>query len=175
MAKFSKAKKVVDLDAGTIRFDFADGNGSITVNVDKFNDEVKRKAMFHGVAQKVQDSYASTETADEAYSAATATVKALDGGSWTVRTAGEGGGQLPMLVEALFRVIGQAEGKTIGECAELIESMDDGQRKGCRELPPIVAALDEIRAERALEKAEKSRAAAAGKALDLSSIMGATA
>lgn len=169
MARFNKAKKVLlDSHAG-VQFDFADGR-SITVKVTDLNDDIRAQAMVHGISQKVGDSYASAEDVEEAYDAATATVTSLLDGKWTTRTPGEGAG-VTMVTEALFRVT-SPEGHTMEQCAQIIENMDDDQIEGLKKLPPVKAALDAIRAERAVERAKKSSAEAASKPIDLSAIMG---
>lgn len=170
MARFNKAKKVVDLEAGNIRFDFANGE-SIVVNPAEYDSAIQKQGLLHGISQKIGDSYASAETAEEAYAAAKAVVAGLIEGKWTTRTVGESsGGSVTMLVEALYRVT-KSDGRSMEACAELIGEMDDAQVEGLKKLPPIAAALDSIRAERALAKAEKSaKAAEAAGPLDLSSL-----
>ena len=169
MARFNKAKKFVNTD-GNVQFDFANGQ-TLTLDPSKCDEAIRNQAMLHGFSQKIGDSYASAEDADEAYAAAVAVVDGLTSGKWTTRTASEGGtGTSTMLVEALHRVTA-GEGRSIADCAALIETMDDAQVEGLKKLPPIAAALDGIRAERALAKAQKSAKSAEGATLDLSSII----
>jgi hypothetical protein len=169
MARFNKAKKVVNTAEGTIQFDFANGETRVIKPAD-LSQDIQNQALFHGVSQKLGDSYASAEDVEEAVAAFDTVYKGLTEGKWTTRVAGEGGGGVTMLVEALYDVT-KAEGRTLEQCQDLINNMDDAQVEGLKKLPPIVASLAKIRAERAAVAAAKAaKAAESAGPLDLSSL-----
>lgn len=167
MARFTKAKKVLLADNTGVRFEFSDGR-TIEALIKDLSQEMQERCKVHGVSQKGGDSYSAAESVEEAYDACWATIESLKEGSWSVRGQGESG--VTMLVEALFRVT-SPEGHTMAQCQEIVDAADDTQIEGLQKLPPVKAALDTIRAERAVERAKKSTAAAATTPFDISSII----
>jgi hypothetical protein len=169
MARNRLAKKVVDRETGVVRIEFTDGT-KVEVNVNELSEDVRALAAFHGISQKLGDSYAGADSVDEARESAEAVRDNLLAGNWTAGREGGGGG-VSILVQALFEAT-QHEGRTLEDCQELVADMSDEQRKGLRQLPQIKANMDRIAAERAQKRYEKSRAAAGNKPLDLKSVLG---
>lgn len=146
MARNQMAKKVVDAEKGTVTFTFSNGK-TLVADVDKLDPVLVRRLALHGLGQKVGDSYAGSETVDEAVENAGDVYEMLANGKWTERVAGEP--RTSLLAEALQRVM--AEGgttKTLEDCIAAVKKLDDEGRKNLRGQPAVKAAMSAIKAER---------------------------
>ncbi len=151
-----KASKNVT-DTG-ISIAFESGQG-LELNLEDLSDEMVQRLAIHGMSQKIGDSYAGSDTADEAFELASGMVDRLKAGDWAAaRASGGGAGRVSMLVEALAAATGQSE----DECKRVINAMDDAGKKQLKKHAAVAAQLAKITAERAAEKAAKAAAAAEG-------------
>jgi hypothetical protein len=147
MAREKKAS--VNVEGTTLKFDFTTDD-LLVFDVTQLSDDIKTKALIHGVRQKIQDSYAGVD-ADKAYVAANAVAQAMLDGNWSTRTEGTGGGvRTSLLAEALARATGQA----LDACIAAISTMDDDTKKSVRSHPQVKKAMMEIKLERAREELE---------------------
>lgn len=149
MSRNAKCTKVVDLDAGTVTFNFADGGTPIVVHLDDVEKSLSHLAL-HGVSHKVGDSYAGAETVAEARQAAIKTIEMLVAGEWTIRTPGAP--KIGLLADAIARM----RGVPVEGVLEVLAKTDDETKKGLRANPKIKALMSQIKAERDAEKAEKA-------------------
>lgn len=151
MAKRNEiAKKVVDVDAGTVAFTFADGGTPIVVELSKVSDANQNRLALHGLSQKCGDSYAGAESIADAREAVLGVQEMLYSGEWSTRAPGEP--RVAVLAEALAR----ATGRTVEEAKAALAAMDDETRKAISAHPGVKKA----RAEMALERANAELAAA---------------
>jgi hypothetical protein len=142
------AKKVVGESDVTLAF--ADGVKLVAQLANIPQDIVNRLAL-HGLSQKLGDSYASagekgwsiSDCRDEAQRV----LDNLIGGVWAAKGGGTG---VTILAEALARVAGKA----IDEAVDVITGLSDDQRKALEKDARIKAAMLDIKAERAKERAE---------------------
>lgn len=142
-----------------LKFEFEDKT-EMSVDFSKLSQDIKIRAMFHGISQKVGDSYAGAAKAEEgalAYAkrAVSETLAQLYAGDW--RSASEGGPKAPSdLAVAMARV----SGKTPEACQAFVGTLTDEEKKTWRKKAKIAAALATIAAEKAKARAEKLAKAA---------------
>lgn len=141
----SLCKKTVDVDAGTVTFEFTNDE-TVVFELSSLDEAGLKRAALHGISQKGGDSYAGIKSADDAQKSLVATLEAVEKGEWNTRTPGEP--RIGVLVMALAR----AAGKTEEEAKAVIESLDDDTKKALAKDPAIKKAKAEI----ALEKAQKA-------------------
>lgn len=164
MARFQKASKAVDTSAGTVTFNFAHGE-TLVVKASDVPESIRDHALLHGLSQKIGDSYAGADTAEEAYAAAVETFNTIKGGEWAAAREGVGTGGAD-----LIKAFAEATGKTEDECREVLIKATDEQKKKIKKHPAVAAVLDRIQSEKLLARS-KARAAAADESdFDLSSI-----
>ena len=159
MAK--KASK--SFEGNVLKIEF-DGGQVVTLDVNALKPEIIERLVRHGVSQKVGDSYAGCETAQECFDAASAVVKDLLDGNWSTRVAA-GGPKATQLAEALAR----ATGKALTDAITVLDGMDDDAKSNLRKHPVVKAKLAELKAEKAIANAEKAAGDADG--ADLSSLI----
>lgn len=146
-----------------LRFAFA--NGAVRdVSLSDFPADVREAATAHGLAQKLGDSYAGTNSVDEAISTFEEKLADLREGTWLSRSEG-GAPRVSLLAAAVCRCMvasGMDSVKVSGEACELNETnvaarlkeLTDEQRKAYAAMPEVELALREIQLERAKAKAE---------------------
>lgn len=166
------AKKVVDLKAQTVTFDFGDGKVE-TFTLSECSDEMKIQLALHGASQKTGDSYASAKKICEETEAdpvewsqgqAQGVIAQLYSDDWTVRTPGTAA------ITDLAKALSEAVDVTIEVAtARLIEASAD-DKKSLRKHPDVAAVLATIKAERAAAKAKQAEAKA-GSGPDLTEFM----
>lgn len=162
-ARTPKCTKKVREDLSGVDFDFVDGT-SLGIALSDLPEEIVKNLALHGLSQKVGDSYAGTETVEDAISQANGVAARLKAGDW--KAAREGGGGRPkitLIVEALHR----ATGKELEECRELVASMEDDAVKELKKHPQVHAHITAINAERAAERAAKAAEDAGDSTLEL--------
>lgn len=125
-----------------VRFQFANGK-TIVCHVGDLGTDIIDRLALHGIAQKVGDAYASATSVDEAYANAMEVWKNLQNGLWATRATGG------KIIEAMSR----ATGKTMDECLEAYNRLDDEGKKNLKKHPAIKKAMAEIDAERAAAQA----------------------
>jgi len=162
------AKKIVDLSAQTVTFDFGDGNVE-TFQLSECSEEMKIQLALHGASQKGGDSYASAKKtcADTgidpvawSQEQASGVIKQLYDDDWTVRTPGAG--TSTDLAVAFEEVTG----------SPLADGLEKEDKAALRKHPDIAAVLARIKRERA-EAKEKAAEAKVGTGPDLSDYMAA--
>lgn len=133
-----------------INFTFTNGE-VLSISFAELSDEIKFRLMQHGLSQKGGDASAGTETVDEAIAETRRVLDRLRAGDWkSVREATGGSPKIGLLVEALARVAG----KSLTECRDVVEGLDDDKKKALRAHSAIKAAMADIRAERERAKAD---------------------
>ena len=141
----SLCKKTVDVEAGTVTFEFTNDQ-TVVFDLATLDEAGMKRAALHGISQKGGDSYAGLKSADEAQKSLVATLEAVEKGEWNTRTPGEP--RIGVLVQALAR----AAGKTEEEAQAVVDSLDEETKKALAKDPAIKKAKAEI----ALEKASKA-------------------
>lgn len=164
----AKAKKSYFLADGTevrsatpdaVRLTFAFANGDkLDVDPSKLNDDVRKCAMFHGLAQKIGDSYAGSKTPDEASEEASSLWERLEAGEWIAERE-SAGPRISLILAAIVKARADA-GKpfTEEEVAERTEKLktDKEYRESAMANGAVKAAYAAIQAERAAERARKA-------------------
>lgn len=161
-----KASKSINIENGTVTFEFADGDKPLVVQAKDFPREVQAHATLHGFSQKIGDAYAGAESPEDARNLALAVVEQLKTQGWTQpRASGGGGSGVTILVDALARATGQDRAK----CSEVVSKLDPEQQKALKKRPEVKAQVEAIKAERAIARQKEAEAAAgeaAGPSLD---------
>lgn len=150
-------KKAYDVAAGTLTFTAADGTVQ-TLTVADLPESIRLQAMFHGLSQKIGDSYAgaASEADPEAYAkqCVREQIEQLLTGAW--RASGGGGGPKHSHLVLAFA---QVAGTTPDEAAEYIGKLDEKEQKELRKQPKIKVAIERLKIEaatRRLQAAEKA-------------------
>jgi len=176
MARESIAKKVyVDAEGGEsshagpnvveLRFDFSDGT-QIGVTKSNVGATCQIASFWHGLAQKLGDTYAG-KTVAEAIEAVETVLERLAADDWV--KAREGAGARPSLVVDAIIAALVAAGQVVDEArkAGIVEkTKDKADRDAALANPVIKAEYERIKAERAAARASKAAAAAEGQTLD---------
>jgi len=149
-----------------VTFTVLDDNGEatdmfVTASVDDFPEDIQRKLLVHAINAKVGDA-AAGEKGQEAYDAMQQVRDQLVNGTWTARTAGEGGGRVTMLAQAIARL----KNLDPHDAANKLDDYADEEKKELQKHPAVKAEMDKIRAERAAERAKKNEKDADASDLD---------
>lgn len=171
MAKEAKAKKIYvsaeDTDgkqsyfpeAERIEFRFSNGE-TVPVDPDKFSEDLRRAAMFHGFSQKLGDSYASTKDVEEAYEKFMAMLEQVEAGNWLAERE-SAGPRISLVVKAIVAAKAkmgvEADEATV---AATYKEMSKERQKTVLKDDRINAEYQRLRAEQAAERAAKAAAAA---------------
>lgn len=174
MAKQSKATKsyvsangesvrTVSADAQTILFAFTNGD-KVIVEPDSLPDNIKRCAMFHGLGQKIGDSYAGIESVADAAEEAESLLERLISGEWMGERESSGP-RVAHIIEAMV-MVRQVAGKPFSE-AEVADrtaklKTDATYRKSVLANKQVAAEIAKAAAARAAERAAQAAAAATG-------------
>ena len=162
-----KATKKVSDDSVTLNFT---DETQIVAALASIPNEIKTRLCLHGLSQKLGDSYAGAESVADAFAAATRVLKDLVEGNWkTAREGGTGGVRTTLLAEALARVASAQTGEevTVEQAREVIEGMNDDEKKAVRNDSAIQVSISEI-------KLERAQADAAEKPSDIKSLFAAS-
>lgn len=139
------AKKVVTEDS--LAFDWADGTATL-VDLTKISDEMKHRAMLHGLSQKLGDSYSGADgNLETAKAMFNETLSALEAGDWNRKGGGASSGGI--IIEA----IAAATGETIETVLTKWNEMDDATKASIKKMPQVKVAKAEIELARAQQKA----------------------
>ncbi len=138
-----KIAKKVPIEGG-IQIEFENGE-ELALRLDELDDVIIRKLAVHGLSQKVGDSYAGAESIAEAVGLAHGVWTNLKAGLWGAKVSRGG-----KIVEAIHRVTG----KTVEECLELWQGMDDAKQKALRKHADVKHELAVMEMERAAALAE---------------------
>lgn len=151
----------VRADATTLRFTFTDGT-VLNVDANTLPEDIRKMATWHGLAQKIGDSYASAKTVDDAIEAGFATHERLEIGEWLSEREASGP-RISHILAALVRARAES-GKPLSEAEQAERSeklkVDKTYRESCLANASVKAALAAIQAERAAERAAELAAKA---------------
>ena len=176
MARVAKAKihyfdakgtavKITDNPAAIV-FGFADGGDNVVIDVNALPPEIRAIAMVRGLAEKVRDTYAGSETVGDAREAAEDMIGRLADGEWL--SAREGGRpRMSMLLIAIqeVKVAHGAPFDLDAARAKYLNSAEDTDetraaklvaRKAAAANSEVAIILDRLRAEAAARRADKT-------------------
>ncbi len=163
MAEKKITKRVETNEAGEVTgrvvFNFGEGREQI-FDIGSVSDAIRQRLALHGASQKIGDSYAGANKADDpieyAEKAVQETIEQLYAGDWRV-SGGVGGPKFSDLAIAISR----ATGNTVEDSHEFVESMSDEDKKIWRNKGKVKVALIQLRAERAQAALDRATKAAA--------------
>lgn len=144
-----------------LQFRFAD-NSVLSLVLDKFPENIRHCLAWHGLSQKIGDSFAAAKgDVAAAFETASATLEVLLGGTWIEQ--GDSVGAAPsLIVEAIVRALTNS-GEVVDETRENAireKAKDKTVREGALKDPQIAAAYAAIKAERAADRAKELAKAA---------------
>lgn len=135
--------------ADAVRLEFRFTNGKmVVVDFAKLSANIQAAALRHGIAQKVGDSFASSESVEDAWAAATETLAQLADGDWNTRTSGRS-----ITAEAVARV----QKIAVDKAQAIIVKMTPEKLAAIERHPAVKAELANIAAERAAARAKSSK------------------
>ena len=171
--KLRVAKKQFVLPDGTFSNDvkpestgltFAFSNGErLTLNFADVPSTVRHCAMARGFAEDIGNTYAGAKgDADAAYDDAKARIEILMGGEWYTHATG-GAGPAPSLILSAIEAMVVANGEAVDEARrakwrEMVGSKE-GREKALAN-PKVKSHFERMKAERAIERADKAAKAA---------------
>lgn len=154
------AEKDYDIETGLAEFSFGNGK-SLSVDVAQLNEEMRTRLMFHGLLQKVGDSYAGAKgDYSKAIESAQGVIEQLLGGEWrAARGEGGTGPRLGELAEAISEIKGipLEEARAAVDTAAALQGTDDEKKAGAEKLKAW-RAHPKIKAVIASQKARKAQA-----------------
>jgi hypothetical protein len=151
-------KKIVDIENKLVTIEFENGEKR-SLALSELNEATIVRAALHGLSQKMGDSYAGAKDEPDPVAFSIASVddvrKALLNGDWRAATTGTGGSR----VSDLAKAVAQVTGKPLEEVVETLAEMSDEQKKPIKDNPHVKAALAQIKAAAAAERATKALSA----------------
>lgn len=137
------------------------------LSLENLSEDIITRLALHGLSQKVGDSFAGAGEEPNPLKYAEEriieTYEQLRKGEWRVTVAG--GPRASLLARALARVTGHS----LEEAIEVVEGLDDEQKKAIRKDPAIKKASADIKLEDA-QKAKERAEGAAGEGSDLAGL-----
>ncbi len=169
MARNTLAKKIVEPVAAHVVFNFADSN-QLIVPLASLSPEITKRLALYGIAQKIGDAYAGAANAAEAFASASAVYQSLLAGEFNTARSSAAVAESTMFEAAYLRVlrtgitgiVAPAPETTLAEAITKLSTKSDEARKALKRYPAIVAAMGEIRTERAQAAATESGAPTVG-------------
>jgi len=169
MAKVSTAKKMYLYDDGTegahakpntigMEFRFTEG-GMLSIGRTDVGDNCFAAAGWHGLGQKIGDTYAG-KSGDEAFEAAAAMIERLGMDEWLL--ARESAGPRGSMLLAAIAAAKEAASQEFDEASVREKLSDKTYREKVMAVPQVKAQYDRIRAEAAADRAKKSAKVAKG-------------
>ena len=144
---------IVERTGNVLKFD-VDGVGVARIAVDALSAEIRERAMYHGLEQKIRDAAAIAytqkdgtvrrPTAREKYDAMRTVIETLESGEWNKRREGVADGSL--LFEALCRMYDGK--KSPDEIRSWLDGKDEKTKANLRRNPKVAELIAVIRAER---------------------------
>lgn len=146
----------VNTDEATGTTSFTFGNGAlVSINPTELPEDIQHQLMYHGLVQKVRDSFASAKgdfAVGEA--AASKVVTQLKEGNWT---ASRGGGESKPKTGELAQALANLKGVPLDVAQAAVEKASDDKRKTWRNNAAVAAEIANIRAINARARAEKAK------------------
>lgn len=145
----------VSLTENDLFFNVAD-TGEIKIRIDELSDDVTRRAMLHGIVQKISDAAAlgKDATPSDKFQAMRAVADRLIAGNWN-KPAGESGAPVQGLIWQAYREVMQSlaakSKKSVSDekLRELYDAKDRAQQLALRTNPDIAKVIERIKSERA--------------------------
>ena len=150
-------------DTTGLFFKFSNGH-VVNVEVEKLADSIKLAALFHGLSQKIGDTYAGADSVEEAIESAETVLERLYGGEW-IKPREAAGPRPSLVLDAVVAAL-IAAGETVSDerkekARETLK--DPKKRQDALKDARIKSHFDRLRRER-MEKLEAESTAAAAKA-----------
>lgn len=157
-------------EAVTLRFTFEESGKVYDITLDEIGEKCRAAAMFHGLAQKLGDSYSGSKTGEEVIENFETVLERLRNDDWVRVGEGAGAGTRPSLVADAIKAALEEAGEVVDadRYASIREKVKTPEsRKGALANPVINAHYERIKAERAAERAKEAKAAAKGQKVSL--------
>lgn len=129
---------------------FRVGEKMLELDVSLLSEEVKARAMYHGLSQKVGDSAASKTNAEKA-AAMAEMIEQLYDGRWNAGRSTAGGTDLAIALSRIKKV-------PVEDAMAAMNRADEDTLKKWAKHPLVAGELTKIRAERAKERAKGAKA-----------------
>lgn len=157
-AEGKDAGRSVPENVSGLEFRFTNGETRKVV-AEEFPENIQIAAMWHGFAQKLGDSYASSESVDAAVGSFEEMYNQLLEGDWI--TAAEGGApRVTQLALAYANAVRSSGAEITDEDAVAkVKTWDADKRKAAAEVPEVATALAELRLAAAKAKLAAAKAA----------------
>lgn len=146
----SKRPRLITIDIADdiIVFNVA-GETPLPLHLGQMSDDIKTRAMVHGIVQKVSDAAAGSMTPAEKRAAMDAVVYRLNSGEWNKRS-GDGTSQPSGLIA---RAVAEFSGKPLSTVQTFLGAKTRSEVLALRKVPEIATIMDRLRAETPAAKA----------------------
>jgi len=129
-------------------FRFPSLSREVKIAPELLDEAMKKKALFHGVKQKVGDAAAKERdpetgkpaSVEEKYAAVAAMASRLEAGEWTSK---QSGGGLGLLAQALAEV----RGKSFEEALAYLQGLEKDKVKKIKALPQVKEVMERLKPE----------------------------
>lgn len=144
----AKAKVDADLSGKKLTFVFANGKTHV-VELAKFSAEILERFAMHGAEQKFRDSYASSQTPDEAESMFLKVQEHVGRGVWSERGPRDEEAPIELLAQAYrnarLAADPNAQVEPVEAYVEKLKAMDPGKRATVRKHEQVAQELIKLR------------------------------
>lgn len=137
-----------------VKFEFPTIGREFEILIDQINDDIYRRAVIHGLTQKITDAAAGCPDASDKHHAMLAVRDRLIDGEWNKRT-GEGGGSPAGVIWQAFREFTHARREKQGlpavedeKLREFFDSKSRAEQLALRKIPEIADIIERIKSEK---------------------------
>lgn len=154
MAK-KRINREKDFNKGSVKFTVLETGAELVCNLSELPKEITNHLLVHAINAKVGDSAADPKV--DAMTAMQETWAQLVAGEWNARSGeGSGAGRVTLLAEG----IALATERSIEDVVAMLAEKSEDEKKELRKHAQVKAAIEQITAKRAAEKAKASAKAA---------------
>jgi hypothetical protein len=155
--------------ADELRFEWKEGPADV-VRLSDFSEDILTAATWHGLSQKLGDSFANNEGLAECKRKFHDMMEQLKAGDWVTTTKGGG---IALVVEAIAEASQSGPTPmTIAEAQEAWDSLGENTRKIVKAAPDVKLAMERIKSKRQEAKLRALEAQAeSAEGMDLASIL----
>jgi len=157
----ARKNSVVSVDANETLITFnVEGQPTLSLVFANLSDDVRTRAMVHGLVQKVSDAAALPKNEDgspaspaDKHAAMEAVISRLMEGEWNKRGEASGDSAPAGLIRRAVIEWAVANGRTEAKAIAFYESKDRAGQLALRKVPEIAAIMERIKSERGASKA----------------------
>ena len=141
MTKQKIAKRLFDVDTGTLQFEFSDGFNT-TYKLTDLPEAMQSRVALHGLAAKLGDGFSKTTGCDQAREQTADIWANLIAGDWTAGSRGAG-------TSRLAQAIANVSGQPLADVVKTLSDLNAKTRKIIRNEPAVAREMARLEVEAA--------------------------